>query len=151
MTELFTELTFWHWFILGGILLIIEVMVPSTLFLWPGLAALLVGIAVAITPMPWTIAVTVWAVLSVVTVTGWIFYKKKHPSKADESSGLNQRGHEFIGKTLTLEKPVINGKGEVHAGDTVWKVVSNQDISAGTPVQVTGVEGISLKVEPKNQ
>ena len=147
MIELLSSLTVWHWLIFGSCLMIMEMFIPGAFFLWPGLAAILVGLVTALVPMPWTAAVTLWALLSLVTLTGWLLYRRKNP-KAEATNTLNQRGHEFIGRQFTLEKPVINGSGEIRTADTVWKVVATTDFPAGTVVKVTGVEGTSLRVEP---
>ena len=43
MVEFFAELGVWDWFIVGGVLLILEVVAPGVFMLWLGLAAILVG------------------------------------------------------------------------------------------------------------
>lgn len=145
MTEFLASLTVWHWLILGVALMAIETLIPGAFFLWLGLAAILTGLLTVIIHLPWTIAVGIWAILSVISVVAWTAYRKTHP-KAEADSGLNQRGQEFVGQVFTLDKPVVNGKGEIRAGDTIWKIVSNQDLSAGVQVQVTGLDGTALRV-----
>ena len=44
MAEFFSDMTFWHWFIFGGVLIILEMLLPSTLFLWPGISAVALGV-----------------------------------------------------------------------------------------------------------
>lgn len=147
MTELFTDMNCWHWFIFGGLLLIIEMLVPSTLFLWPGISALIVGVAKLVVPtMGWPVAVAVWAILSVVTVVGWTKYRKANPAPVADN-GLNQRGQQYVGQVFVLTKPLENGKGEIKAGDTVWAVTGQDTLPAGTNVRVKGVDGARLSVE----
>ncbi len=147
MTEFFADIAFWHWFVLGGMLLILEIIVPSTLLLWPGVAALLMGaltyFAPALTDMG---AVALWATLSLVTVVLWVQYRKAHP-KAIDNNGLNQRGQQYVGQVFTLTRPIENGKGEIKVGDTVWAVVGSESLPAGNTVRVTGVDGAILRVE----
>ncbi|MBI2234421.1 MAG: NfeD family protein [Micavibrio aeruginosavorus] len=146
MIDFLSALTFWHWLIFGLGLMALEAFLPGAFFLWPGLAAIVVGLALMGVPtLGWTAQITVWAVLSVILVTGWVLYRKKHP-KAEIPNTLNQRGHEYIGQHFTLDKPVVNGKGEIRAGDTVWKTVSAIDYPIGTVVKVTGVEGTLLRI-----
>ncbi|MDB5490814.1 MAG: rane protein implicated in regulation of rane protease [Micavibrio sp.] len=148
MTEFLSTLSDWHWLSFGIILIVFEVLVPGTFLLWPGLAAVIVGLLKAVIPvLAWTICVSLWAVLSVVLVAGFVLYSKAHPGSRPVSL-LNRRGEQYIGERFTLDKPVINGKGEMRVGDTVWKIVSNQDLRAGTVVFVTAVEGTSLRVMP---
>lgn len=147
MIDFLSALTFWHWLIFGLGLMALEAFVPGAFFLWPGLAALVVGMVLTGAPtLGWTVQITVWAVLSVILVTGWILYRKKHP-KAETPNTLNQRGHEYIGQHFTLDKPVVNGKGEIRAGDSVWRVIASSDLPAGATVRVTGVEGTALRIE----
>ncbi|QQG35474.1 MAG: NfeD family protein [Micavibrio aeruginosavorus] len=147
MAEFFSDMTFWHWFILGGLFMIAEVMIPGAFFLWPGIAALVVGlIHLAAPELTWAIAVTIWSVLSLVTIAGWLAYRRKNPGvRAD--NGLNERGSQYIGRVYVLTKPLENGKGEIKAGDTVWLVSGTEALPAGTNVKVTGADGSLLKVE----
>lgn len=147
MIDFLSALTFWHWLIFGLGLMALEAFLPGAFFLWPGLAAIVVGLVLIGAPtLGWTAQITVWAVLSVILVTGWVLYRKKHP-KTDTPNTLNQRGHEYIGQHFTLDKPVVNGKGEIRAGDSVWRVIASSDIPAGATVRVTGVEGTALRIE----
>ena len=147
MNEIFSDMTFWHWFILGGVLLIVEMLVPSTLFLWPGVAALLVGTLKLVVPaVGWPALVVIWAILSVVTVVFWTRYRKKHP-KAVDDNGLNQRGQQYVGQVFVLTRALENGTGEIKVGDTVWAVTGSDSLPAGINVRVSGVDGARLSVE----
>lgn len=150
MTELFSAMEFWHWFALGGVLLLVEMVVPATIFLWPGIAAVVMGILVfAVPSLPWTMAIPLWAILSVVTAFGWRAYRAKNPAPVDPAAAtLNQRGSQYIGRTFTLTAPIINGVGQMKVDDTIWKVISADDMISGATVKVTAVEGTSLRVGP---
>ena len=43
MIPILGAVEFWHWWALGGVLLIVEALVPGFVFLWLGVAASLVG------------------------------------------------------------------------------------------------------------
>lgn len=45
-----------------------------------------------------------------------------------------------------LESPLINGHGHVRVGDSSWPVVADEDLAAGSHVEVLAVEGITLRV-----
>lgn len=147
MTEFFSDLTFWHWFVFGGLLIILEMLVPSTLFLWPGISAVAIGVVKLLVPtLSWPLAVAIWAILSVVTVVGWTQYRKAHPAQKTEN-GLNDRGQQYVGHVYILTRALENGKGEIKVGDTVWQVTGIETLPAGTNVKVTGFDGAVLKVE----
>lgn len=141
------SIEYWHWLILGLLLLGLEIMVFGAIFLWLGLAALVVGaIVLAMPALAWVPQILIWSVLSVVGAYGWQLYRKKHPSK-EKPSTMNRRGEQYIGRHFTLMKDVVNGVGELHVDDTRWKIVSHHDLPAGMKVKVIAVEGTSLRVE----
>ena len=148
MAAFFASLVFWHWFVFGGLLLLLEMLAPGALFLWPGIAAVVMGIVTFLFPtLPWTMTIPIWAILSVIAAFGWRAYRIKNPAPVDPAaSTLNQRGSQYVGRQFTLAKPVVNGVGEMKVDDTIWKVVSDSDFVAGATVRVTAVDGTSLRV-----
>ena len=59
---------------------------------------------------------------------------------------LNRRGEQYVGRRLTLDEPIVNGRGQVKVDNSTWRV-EGADLPAGTPVIVTGVRGTILNVE----
>lgn len=145
--EFLSEITYWHWLIFGLGMIVLEMVLPSAVFLWPGIAAIVIGVFVFLAPSisPYTFLL-VWAVLSVGLAFGWQLYRKKNPAPAPIWT-MNKRGSQYIGRHYTLAKDIVNGVGELNVDDTRWKVISNSDHSAGTKVKVIGLEGTSLRVE----
>ncbi|MDA0339130.1 MAG: NfeD family protein [Proteobacteria bacterium] len=139
------KLDYWGWGIIGLIFVIIEVMVPGVLFLWLGLAAFAVGAVVLILPdISWQIQGLLFAVLSVVSALAGRAYLKRNPLQTEDAN-LNRRGHQYVGRTFTLDEPIVNGVGKLKVDDTTWKV-EGDDIAAGIKVKVTGVDGVVLMV-----
>ncbi len=145
--EFLESIQYWHWLVFGFVLIILEVFVPSAILLWPGIAGVAVGVFAYFFPsVAAAVLLLMWAFVSVSLAAGWQIYKKKH--KLDVPTGtMNRRGEQYVGRHFTLTKDVINGVGELNVDDTRWKIVSAKDLSAGTKVQVTAVEGTSLRVE----
>ncbi|MBS4083996.1 MAG: NfeD family protein, partial [Rhizobiales bacterium] len=56
----------WNWFIVGGLLLALEVIVPGTFMLWLGLAAIATGVIGWIVSMSWQVQIVIFAILSVI-------------------------------------------------------------------------------------
>ena len=50
-----------------------------------------------------------------------------------------------MGRTFTLERPIVDGRGRLKVDDTMW-LVEGPDLPAGTRVQVTGVDNTLLRV-----
>ncbi|MGD8345734.1 MAG: NfeD family protein [Lysobacterales bacterium] len=139
-------IVFWHWWILAGILLILELSSPVFFFLWLGFAAAAMGLLLWVFPeMPLVTQLTLFAILSVVAVVAWRRYRETHPPKSDQPL-LNQRGLQYQGRVFTLEHPIVNGVGKVEVDDSTWRV-KGPDLPAGTRVRVTGVDGVIFVVE----
>lgn len=142
-------LNFWHWLVLGLLLMLVELALPSTYFLWMGVAALVVGVLFWLIPgMSFDVQTILFAVLSVSAIVLGKRYLKRHPILSDRPM-LNVRGAQNIGRIATLHEPIINGVGKVHLDDTLWKVFG-PDLPLNTRVRIVAVDGISLRVEPLN-
>ena len=140
------EILFWHWWILAVVLAVLEMLVPGVFMLWLGIAAGITGLVVLIVPALWWQAQgLLFAVLSVASVWGWREWQRRHPTISDRPT-LNRRGEQYVGRRLTLDQPIVDGRGHVRVDDSTWRV-EGADLPAGTAVTVTGVNGTILKVE----
>ena len=91
------SLTFWHWFALGGGLLLLEMLTPGVVFLWLALAAGLAGILLLLAPgLSWQMQVLSFAVAAVVTV-GLSFRWRRRMPVAGGDPGLNRRALAYVG------------------------------------------------------
>jgi membrane protein implicated in regulation of membrane protease activity len=138
---------FWHWWIAGVVLMIVEVFVPGAFFLWLGLAAGVVGLVLLVfSGTSWEVQFLIWAVLSVAAVVGSRLYLRRHPIETDRPT-LNRRGEQYIGRHFTLEEPMVNGLGKIRVDDSTWKIEGPEELPAGRKIRVIDVEGTVLKVE----
>lgn len=134
----------WQWWALAAVLLIMEVIVPGTFFLWLGIAAALVGVAVWLLPsLDISLAWALFAGFSVVSVLFWL--KLRKVPQGPQSGRLNKRGQELVGRAFTLDEPIENGYGKIQIGDTLW-TLRGADAPAATTVKVIGVESGVLRV-----
>lgn len=110
-----------------------------------GVAALLVGLALTVSPeMAWTYQVLLFAVLSVGSIVAWQLRLRRHPTPTEDPL-LNRRGHQYVGRVFTLDAPIINGHGKIRVDDSTWKVAVERDCPAGTRLRIIGAEGVLLK------
>ena len=136
----------WNWFILGAVLMVIEVMVPGTFMLWLGLSAILVGLISLAVDWPWQAQLVAFAVFSIASIIVW----RRLSPKTDEISPqplLNRRAEGFVGRVFTLEKPIVDNSGTLRIGETVWRI-RGPDASAGSRIRVTESDGGTLVVVP---
>jgi hypothetical protein len=140
-------ISYWHWWILAVMLLILELLVPATFFLWSAIAAVGSGFLVLLIPtLTSEYQLLIFSVASVVSVVASRLYLKKHPLKSEEPF-LNQRSAQYIGRTFTLSEAIVNGKGRVEVDDGSWRV-EGPDCPVGTQVKVISVNGVYFKVKP---
>lgn len=139
------SLGFWVWWIAAGVLIILEVLAPGAIFLWLGIAAVAMGGIVFFLPgMDWKLQLTIFAVLSVVSIAVLRRHFKPQTVETDQPN-LNQRGKGMIGMEVILSEAIKNGQGRAHVGDSGW-LVEGPDLPAGTWVRVDDVRGAALQV-----
>ena len=138
---------FWHWLILGVVLMAAEVVAPGVFMLWLGVAALIVGsIAYFVPDISWQIQLGMFSVLSVGAVLSAWRWVRGRPTHTDRP-GLNLRGKRYVGRVVELKGPIRNNRGHARVDDSIW-AVSGPDLPAGTAVRITDVDGTVFRVEP---
>ena len=141
---------YWHWLSLGGAFLVLEILTMGFFFLWFGASAIIVGIILLIVPeIAWQFQWSLWGALSIIDLFAWKLVMSKKLStgiKSDEPH-LNKRGEQYVGRTFTLEEPIVNGFGKVKVDDSTWKVECENDLASGTKIKVTALDGTVLQVE----
>jgi membrane protein implicated in regulation of membrane protease activity len=148
--EWLNQIDFWHWWILAGMLLILELTSPVFFFLWLGFSAAAVGFLLLVFPgILLSGQLVLFGILSVVAVLAWRKYREVHPPISDQPL-LNQRGQQYTGRIFSLDHPITNGVGKVVVDDSTWRV-KGPDLPAGTHVRVVGVDGVVFVVESAEQ
>lgn len=143
-----TELGPWAWWVLGIVLLILEVLMPGVFLVWIGIAAIVTG---ALSLLLWETGFWTWhaqwlvfAALSLVSL--FIGRRIVSTRLASDQPHLNQRGQSLVGRTATLEQPIAEGRGRIRLDDTMWSV-EGPDLPVGARVRVTASNGRDLTVE----
>lgn len=139
---------YWIWVGLACLLLAVEVLiVPTGFFLCLGTSAGLMAVLAFFGPdISWLWMLTVYAVLMVLSCLFWMKVMRRRPKEAD-SDRLSQRSAQLVGVRLMLDEPVRGGRGRVRIKDSPWPVEADEDYPAGTRVEVTEVNGITLKIK----
>lgn len=139
----------WSWMVFGAALLAIEVLVPGVYLLWLGIAAILTGaLSFALSGVSfwlWQTQIVVFLVLAIAsTLAGRRYFPAGGKDDTDEPL-LNLRSQQLVGRTAILEEPILEGRGRIRLGDTLWRV-SGPDLPSGARVRVTGANGNQLTV-----
>ena len=56
------EVLYWYWMVLGLILIVAEIFIPSFTILWFGIGAMLVGMTMLVVDISFTIQVLLWTI-----------------------------------------------------------------------------------------
>lgn len=74
------QIVFWHWWVLAGLLLVLELTRPVFLFLWLGFAAAAVGFLLLVFPgLSVAAQLALSGALFAVVVLAWRRHRSTHP------------------------------------------------------------------------
>jgi inner membrane protein len=144
MSSLFADLGGWSWMILGAILFVLEVTSPGIFLMWFGVAAAVTGILAFAFYITWQWQLMWFCLLSLAAVLIALKYLRRHPLESERPL-LNERPVQHIGQCYELVDPIVNGRGSVKIGDSIWRV-QGPELPNGTRVRVLGCDGTLLKV-----
>jgi membrane protein implicated in regulation of membrane protease activity len=139
-------LTYWHWLIVGCVLLGLETFVPGAPFLWLGLAALMTGLVSVLLPLSWELQVVCFTICAFVALIAWKKYFRALEKSSDRPN-LNKKMAPYVGQIFPLDKAIENGRGRIRIGDTLWTVIHEHPLPAGTPVRLTAIKGAVFQIE----
>ena len=150
MMEMFLMIEPWHWLVLGFLLLIIEMFVPTFASLWFGAAAIIVAALLWLIPIPVSVQIIIWLVLSAIFLLAWFKFIK--PLSVDRTkAGLG--GSVIIGETgMIIVAPQLERAGVVRfsvpiVGAAEWMCrTSGEQVAVGDRVIVTDIVGNELIV-----
>ena len=140
----------WHWLVLGFVLLIIEMFVPTFASLWFGGAAIIVAALAWLLPISVSMQIIIWLVLSAIFLVAW--FKFIRPLSVDRTkAGLG--GSVIIGETgMIIVAPQLERAGVVRfsvpiVGAAEWMCrTSGEQVAVGDRVIVTDIVGNELIV-----
>ena len=145
LSEFFSNLGAWNWFIVAVALFALESVVPGVHFVWFGVAAVIVGALGLTLDITWEWQLITFAIISCITV----FFARRYAAPDMASSDqpdLNARATQYVGRVVTVEEAISGGRGKVRVGDTVWNA-QGSDAPQGSRVRITGASGTCLLVE----
>ncbi len=139
----------WVWWVLGLVLLIMEIMVPGVFLIWIGIAAIITG---ALSLAFWSQGFWIWEVQLLIFAAlalGSVLVGRNIMNRTNETDepNLNRRTEGLVGRTATLSEDIANGRGRIKLDDTTW-VVSGPDLPSGSRVRIVSTNGADLTVEP---
>ena len=147
MLELLTQnLLWWHWIVLGLLLITMEMFTGTFMMLGLGLAAIFVGVIDVIFPLSLEAKLLLWIILSILSIIIWFKYMK---DKSIETSGQSNDSLETLG--IVEEEIIINGRGMVRfdspiLGSSVWNATAKENLDKNSRVKIIEVKGQLIEV-----
>jgi inner membrane protein len=136
----------WNWMILAAVLFVLELLSPGIFLMWFGVAAVVTGLIVFRYDIAWQWQLIWFGGLSLASVLLAAKYLRRHPLESERPL-LNERAVQLIGQSFDLVDPIVNGRGSIKAGDTIWRV-EGPELPIGARINVVGADGTVLKVAP---
>ena len=148
------EIAYWHWLVLGMLLMIAELLIPSFTIFWFGLGALAVAALVLFVPeMSLASQLVTWAVSSSVMTFLWFkYFRKIAPDRTRAGVGREA----VIGEAgAVISLPGENERGRVRfttpvLGSSEWPFICESAVSIGDRVYIKDISGNTLIVEKRN-
>lgn len=141
----------WHWLVLGMVLIIIEMFVPTFATLWFGAAAVIVAALAWVLPISFTTQIITWLVISGLLILAWFRFIQPRLAENRTKAGLG--GGVIIGETgMIVVKPVADRGGVVRfnvpiVGADEWQCRTRGEVvEVGDRVVVTDIVGNELIV-----
>lgn len=142
----------WHWFVLGILLILSELLLPAFAALWFGIGAIMVGILYWMFPMMGlTTQILTWIILSVLCTLLWFKFIK--PLSIDKTkAGLSREATiGQIGMVIQtdLEQDQIRVRFPLPVlGSDEWDCRALDKVQVGDRVRVVDILGNDLVVQP---
>lgn len=136
------------WAAIALLLFAAEALAPGAFMLWLGFAAVVVFLAVLLVPgIPVLAQAAAFIALGFVSIQVYRKWFRAREPQSDQPA-LNRRTAALVGRVVTLEHAIVDGRGRVQIADAYWEV-TGPDLPAGAHVRIVGGDAMSLQVEPK--
>ena len=142
----------WHWFVLGILLILSELILPAFAAIWFGIAAIAVCILYLLFPwMSFTVQIICWIVLSIACTVLWFKFIK--PLSIDKTKAGMPRDA-TIGQTgMVIQTGLAHDQIRVRfpmpvLGSDEWNCRTLSPVQVGDRVRVIDILGNDLVVQP---
>ncbi|WP_151192874.1 NfeD family protein [Cysteiniphilum sp. JM-1] len=135
---------YWHWWVLMGILLIIEIFTLTMFFLFFAISAFLLGVIMWFYPeLPINWQLLLAGVFALGSMLLGYFFLKKRKQKNNVQLDVNDRLGRYIGRTVVITQRSHSGVAKARIGDTEWRVLV-EDAKVGDSVEILDVQSTSF-------
>lgn len=144
-----SSIVWWHWIILGLVLIISEMATGTFISLGFGIAAIATGVLDLIIPLGFVAQLGIWIVLGTAFVIVLFKWFNREPTVS--STGQSSYGFDIPGSVTQAIHPHHRGKVVFDTpvlGTTEWNATSSHDLEEGRRIKIVEVKGQLIEVEP---
>ena len=137
------------WFLVGLVLLVLELALPGLIVGFFGIGAWIVAIICLMTEIGTNTQLIIFivaSVLSLLILRKWL--KGVFLGHTESKQDLKRDLEEFVGQRAVVKEkivPRLGGKVEFHGSN--WEAQADDQIEPGTVVEIVGKDNITLKVK----
>ena len=147
------QMLYWHWLVLGLLLVVGEIFIPSFTILWFGLGALVVGLIELLIPMSLSVQILLWTVSSAVFTLVW--FKIIKVKMAQGNRGEEARNDAIGASGLVTKLPTQSTQGRIRFSTPVmdsdeWEFSCDSVVELGDRLHIKEVSGDFLVVTKLN-
>ena len=141
------NLLWWHWVVFGIFLITFEIFIGTFFMLGLGLSAMIVGVLDNLFSLSFEMELTIWMVLSLISIFIWFKYLK------DESIEYSGQSNYSLETKGTIQEAIrANERGKVKfdspvLGNTIWHATAKKDIALGSRIKIVEIKGQLIEVE----
>jgi len=139
-------IVWWHWLILGFILLILEMSTGTFVMLGLAVASIIVGVLDYFVPMSFQNQILIWILLSLMALWAW-----RKWVKIPQVSNTGQSDHTLDTLGTVTEEIHPHQRGKVIfdtpvLGNTSWHATSKEEIPKGARIKIVEINGQLIAV-----
>ena len=137
----------WHWIIIGIILITAEIFVPIFVIIWFGVSAIIIGFIDYFFKISFQVELSLWIILSILFTVLWFkFFKEKTLTNSGQSN------NSYDTKGVVIEKIELGQRGLVKfdspiLGASKWIATSDNKLEIGVRVKIEKIKGQLIKVK----
>ena len=143
------QMLYWHWLVLGILLVIAEIFIPSFTIMWFGLGAIMVGVLTLMVDMNPTIQLLLWTLFSVDFTLLWFMIIKP---KMDIRNNAGLERESSVGESgLVIKLPTETSNGKMRfstpvLGQDEWSFSCDAEVALGDRLHIKEISGDLLVV-----
>ena len=135
------------WAAFALLLFAAEALAPGAFMLWLGFAAAAVFLVVLLVPVqiPVLAQAAAFVLLGFASIQAYRKWFRGRERESDQPA-LNRRSAALVGRVVSLERAIVDGRGRVQIADAYWEV-TGPELPEGAAVRIVGGDAMTLQVE----